>query len=58
MMTVKGTRAQIAEVVKAISPTWPTALIHSLDPGEWHFILNGIDTLVIIEEAHDGNTQV
>lgn len=57
-MTVKGTRAQIAEVVKAISPTFPTALINSLDPGEWHFIMNGIDTLVIIEEAHDGNTQM
>lgn len=57
-MIVKGTSAQIAEVVKAISPTWPTALINSLDPGEWHFILNGVDTLVIIEEAHDGNTQV
>lgn len=49
-MIVKGTRTQITEVVKAISPTYPTALIHSLDPGEWHFILNGIDTLVIIED--------
>jgi len=52
-MIVKGTRAQIAEVVKAISSTWPTALIYSLDPVEWHFILNGIDTLVIIEDQPD-----
>ena len=52
-MTVKGTRAQIAEVVKAISPTYPTALIRSLDPGEWHFILNGVDTLVMIEDEDE-----
>ena len=52
MMTVRGTAEEIMAVVKAMAPTctWPTFLIDSLDPGEWHFILNGVDTLVIIEE--------
>lgn len=53
-MTVKGTRAEIAEVIKAISPTYPVSLINSIDPGEWHFIFNGVDTLVIIEDEQPG----
>lgn len=49
-MTVKGTREEIMAAVKALAPTWPTILIDSLDPGEWHFVLNGVDTMVIIED--------
>lgn len=50
MIELRGTRAEIAEVVKAIAPEYPIGLIEHLDPGEWHFILNGIDVKVIIEE--------
>lgn len=50
MIELKGTRSEIAEAVKAIAPTYPTALIEHLDPGEWHFILGGVDTIVQIEE--------
>ena len=49
-MTVRGTAEEINEAIKGLVPTWPVHLIDSLDPGEWHFILNGIDTLVIIED--------
>ena len=28
-------------------------IIDDLDPGEWHFILNGVDTLVMIMEEPD-----
>jgi len=52
-MIVKGTRTEIAEVIKAISPTYPVSLTNSLELGEWHFIMNGIDTLVIIEDQPD-----
>jgi len=48
-MIVKGTAEEIKEAVRGLVPAWPVHLIDSLDPGEWHFILNGIDTLVIIE---------
>ena len=50
MIELKGTRAEIAEAVKAIAPNYPVSLIEHLDPGERHFILNGIDVRVIIEE--------
>ena len=53
-MIVKGTRTEIADVIKAISPTYPVSLVNSLDPGEWHFIMNGIDTRVIIEDEQPG----
>ena len=53
MIELKGTRSEIAEAVKAIAPAYPTALIEHLDSGEWHFILNGVDTLVIIEEKEN-----
>ena len=57
MIELKGTRSEIAEAVKAIAPTYPTALIEHLDPGEWHFILNGVDTLVHIIEEDQGQWQ-
>lgn len=50
MIELRGTRSEIAEAVKAIATKYPTALIEHLDPGEWHFILNGIDTKVLILE--------
>ena len=54
MIELKGTRAEIAEAVKAIAPDYPVSLIEHLDPGEWHFILNGIDVkLTIKEEQND-----
>lgn len=54
MILIRGTADEIAEAVKAIAPTYPTALIEHLDPGEWHFILNGIDVkLTIKEEQND-----
>lgn len=54
MIELKGTRQEIAEAVRGIAPDWPTQLIESLDPGEWHFILNGIDVRVlIVEDAPD-----
>ncbi len=48
MIELRGTRSEIAEAVKAIAPEYPVGLIEHLDPGEWHFILNGIDTKVLI----------
>lgn len=50
MIELKGTHQEIAEAVKAIAPEYPVGLIEHLDPGEWHFILNGIDTKVLILE--------
>ena len=50
MIELKGTAEEIKEAVKGLVPAWPVHLIDSLDPGEWHFILNGVDTLVIIED--------
>lgn len=50
MIELKGTRSEIAKAVKAIAPEYPVGLIEHLDPGEWLFILNGIDTKVLIEE--------
>ena len=49
-MIVKGTRAEIVEVIKAISTTYPVSLVNSLDSGEWHFIMSGVDVCVIIED--------
>lgn len=49
-MTIKGTRAEIAEVIKAISTTYPVSLIKSLEPGTVHFIMSGVDVRVIIED--------
>lgn len=57
MIEIRGNRKEIAEAVKAIAPTYPTALIEHLDPGEWHFILNGVDTLVHIIEEDQGQWQ-
>lgn len=57
MIELKGTRSEIAEAVKAIAPTYPTALIEHLGSGEWHFILNGVDTLVHIIEEDQGQWQ-
>ena len=57
-MTVKGTAEEIKEAVKGLAPAWPAHLIDSLSPGEWHFILNGVDTLVIIEDGENGNMQM
>ena len=54
MIELKGTRSEIAEAVKAIAPTYPTALIEHLDPGEWHFILNEIDVKLTIKEEQNG----
>lgn len=53
MIELKGTREEIAEAVRSIAPTYPTALIEHLDKGEWYFILNGVDTLVFIEEGEN-----
>lgn len=50
MIELRGSRAEIARAVEAISPTYPVTLIEHLDAGEWHFILNGVDTIVQIEE--------
>lgn len=52
-MTVKGTAEEIKEAVKGLAPAWPIRLIDSLVPGEWHFILNSIDVLVIVEEGNE-----
>lgn len=59
MILIRGTADEIAEAVRAISPTYPVALIQHLDPAEWHFILNGVDVVVWIikgeenEKDHD-----
>ncbi len=50
MIELSGTAEEISEVVKAIAPAWPTHIIDGLWPGEWHFILNGVDTKVVITE--------
>jgi hypothetical protein len=52
-MTVRGTAEEIKEAVKGLVPAWPIRLIDSLVPGEWHFILNNIDVLVIVEEGNE-----
>lgn len=49
MIKVKGTREEIAKAVKGISATYPTDLILHLTPGEWNFMMNGIDVAVLIE---------
>ena len=50
MMELKGTAEEIADAILAISPTWPVHIIKSMWTGEYHFILNGIDTKVTIIE--------
>ena len=50
MIELKGNRDEIAKAVEAIAPTYPVHIIFSLDAGEWHFVLNGVDTLVVITE--------
>lgn len=50
MIELRGTADEIREAVKGLAPAWPVHLIDKLNPGEWHFILNGVDTLVIIED--------
>lgn len=52
MIELKGTRKEIAEAVRGISPTYPVALIEHLEAGEWHFILNGLDTKVLIGDSN------
>ena len=54
MIELRGSRAEIARAVEAISPTYPVTLIEHLDAGEWNFILNGVDTIVQIEEEEEG----
>lgn len=53
-MTVRGTAEEIKEAVKGLVPAWPVHLIDSLDPGEWHFIMNGVNVRVIIEDEQPG----
>ena len=53
MIELKGTSEEIAEAIKAISRTYPSHVIKELNPGEWHFSCNGVDTLVLIEEEGD-----
>lgn len=50
VIKVKGSREEIAEAVKGISETYPTDLILHLTPGEWFFVMNGVDVAVLIEE--------
>ena len=50
MVELKGTASEIRDAVAGLVPTWPVSIIDDLDPGEWHFILNGVDTLVVIME--------
>lgn len=54
MIKVKGSREEIAKAVKGISETYPTDLILHLTPGEWFFVMNGIDVAVMIEEKEHG----
>ena len=49
MIKVKGSREEIAEAVKGISDSYPVDLLFHLTPGEWHFMMNGIDVAVLIE---------
>lgn len=53
MVQLRGTATEIAEAVKGIAPEYPAHIIPGLEPGEWHFILNGVDTKVeiVAEEA-------
>lgn len=50
MIELRGKREEIARAVKGIAPEWPVQLIEQLEPGEWHFVLNGVDTRVWISE--------
>ena len=53
MVEIKGTAHEVRDAVAGLVPTWPVSIIDDLDPGEWHFILNGVDTLVMIMEDPD-----
>ena len=50
LVEIKGTAQEVRDAVAGLVPTWPVSIIDDLDPGEWHFILNGVDTLVVIME--------
>lgn len=54
MIKVKGSREEIAEAVRGISDSYPVDLLLHLTPGEWHFMMNGIDVAVLIEEKEHG----
>ena len=49
MIEIKGTRKEVAEAVKGISATYPTGSIEHLVPGEWFFIVNGVEVKLIVE---------
>ena len=51
LIELKGTATQIAKAVTGFSKQYPVDLIEHLTAGEWHFILNGIDVRVLIEEG-------
>jgi hypothetical protein len=53
MVEIKGTASEVRDAVAGLVPTWPVSIIDDLDPGELHFILNGVDTLVVIMEEPD-----
>lgn len=53
MVEIKGTASEVRDAVAGLVPSWPVSIIDDLDLGEWHFILNGIDTLVMIMEEPD-----
>lgn len=50
MISLSGTADEIKDAVSGISPTWPAHIIKDLTPGEWHFIINGVDVKVVITE--------
>ena len=51
MVEVRGSRSEISQAVKGLSPTYPASLIRHLEAGEWHFILNEVDVLVEVIET-------
>ena len=54
MIELRGKREEIALAVKGIAPEWPVQLIEQLEPGEWHFVLNGVNTKVFITPEFGG----
>ena len=50
MVEVKETKDEIMMAIKGLSPTWPIQLIDHLTNNEWHFTLNGVDVLLLIDE--------
>lgn len=51
MIEIRGTREEIAAAISGIAPKYPTDLIKHLDPGEWRFIIAGIDVRVLIPDV-------